>query len=131
MITKVNILLLLAVLLPLGAAEKPIFHAFVTSGWNEKPDTEFTIRPDRTFVWRSGKERSTGTLPPAAIRALILHIEAAKPGPAANDVGTLQLSWQGKAGQPVSKLFYFPRRAPASELIQEIQTIATRYGKQP
>jgi hypothetical protein len=112
------------------AAETPVFHSLVTSGWNEKSTVEFTVKANGTFVWRSGRLERRGSMEPAVLAELITHVQAAKPGPIANDVGTLQVTWHEKAGKPAfNKVFYFPGQMPASGLIQEIEAIATRYGK--
>lgn len=124
-----RIVLLLLTACGLLAAENPLLHALITSGWNEKPTIEFTVQPNRTFVWRSGPTDFKGSLKPEVLAELISHIQAAKPGPAANDAGTLQVTWREKSGAAISKVFYFPGRMPASALIQEIRTIAERDGK--
>lgn len=107
-----------------NAADKPLFHALVTSGWNEKTPVEFSVERDRRFVWRSGNAVRTGLIEPAALSALILHVAAAKPGPRANDVGTLQVTWRDGTGKQFHKVFYFPGQAPASGLVQEIEAVS-------
>ena len=117
------------ILVPGAVVPVPQFHALVTSGWNEKPATEFTVARDGTFLWRSGPAERKGVVEPAKLAELIAHVEAAKPGPMANDAGMLQVTWRDKSGNPVNKLFCFPNRMPASGLADEIDALAAKYGK--
>ena len=107
----------------------PYFHSLVTTGWNEKPATEFTVARNGSFLWRSGPAERKGVVEPAKLAELIAHVEAAKPGPMANDAGMLQVTWQNKSGKPVNKVFCFPNRMPASGLANEIDALAAKYGK--
>lgn len=102
----------------------PVFRAVATSGWNEKPPVEFVVEPDRTFLWRSGSEERRGVIGSDALAALIQHVRAAQPGPAANDAGMLQITWREKSGAKGSKVFYFPGNPPASDLLKEIDALA-------
>ncbi|MCU1258015.1 MAG: hypothetical protein JWO80_900 [Bryobacterales bacterium] len=123
-LAAVALLILSAPTFRASSAPAPVFRAVVTSGWNEKPPVEFIVEPDRTFVWRSGSEERKGSIGNDALAALIRHVQAAQPGPAANDVGTLQVTWREKSGAKVSKVFYFPGNPPASELLKEIDALA-------
>src|SRR5450432_2061682 len=74
LVLKITYFGILCVLTCLGdAADTPLFHALVTSGWNEKTPVEFSVERDRRFVWRSGDALRTGLIEPAALAALISH----------------------------------------------------------
>jgi hypothetical protein len=117
-------ILLFGFAMAVAADEAPVFRAVVTSGWNERPGVEFIVQPDRTFVWRSGSVERKGSVSGDALAGLVEHVRAAKPGPAANDAGMLQVTWREKSGKTASKVFYFPGSPPASEIVKEIEGIS-------
>ncbi len=113
----------------LAAPPLPLFQAVVTSGWNEKTPTEFTVAENGVFRWRSGTVEHHGKIPRAVVAVLIDHVKAAKPGTIANDAGELHVLWRDRDGKLQRRTFSFPAIAPASTLISEMEEDAAKYSR--
>ncbi len=122
-----------------GVSPKRAVWMTYEGGWGGGVLAELIVTEEGDFEWRRRRDGGPKEAPQyevlvgrssvADVGRLIRQIEAAGPGPGADDAGILTVRWLDASGRAQMKAYLLPQKPPSSALLEAAEAFARSTGR--